>query len=117
MTLARLLATHPERFYPQTWYLGEAFLDTEVPDVVPPLPHYVLMHAMHKPPPDLMLPFAAVLAGLYLAHPTNPMWRRYLWCADTDRQGQRVYVGANGKGFEIHRHLHLTERWGIPVWS
>ena len=116
MTLRDLLIQCPRRFYPQTWYRDEPFLDTEVPDLLPPGPLTVVTHPAHDPPVGAVLPFAAVLAGLYIRHPESPLWSRYLWCADTDAQGQRIYVGSNGKGLEIHRHLHLTDRWGVPIW-
>lgn len=65
------------------------------------------------------LPTAADLAYLYIHSPNDPIWQGYLWCQDTDQSGQRVFIGgtANGKGCEIHRHLDLTERWSVPVWT
>jgi hypothetical protein len=58
------------------------------------------------------------LVDLYLRYPDAECWQGYLWTCDVDRFGQRVYVGglAQGDGFQIHRHLHLNEQWGIPVW-
>lgn len=63
------------------------------------------------------LPSVARLTLLFIADPTNAVWSRYLWCAERDTQGQRIYVGTNGQGLEIHRHLHITSRWGIPTWT
>ena len=63
------------------------------------------------------LPFAATLAGLYARNRHHYIWTRYIWTCDLDRHGQRVYVGDNGRGLEIHRHLHLTDRWGVISWS
>jgi len=110
MTLRELIARFPDRFYAQTWYGGEAFLDREPrpwlgwPDWVDPfLPE---AHPAYT---------AADLAGLWLEDPTRRLWIYYLWTSDLDAQGQRIYVGQNGRGFEIHRHLHLSERWGCPV--
>jgi hypothetical protein len=113
MTLARLIAENSGMFYPQEWFNGEAFLEREPrpwlgwPDRVAPFIVPELGGALEYT--------AADLAALYLEDPTRPLWRRYLWTADKDHLGQRVYVGDNGRGFEIHRHLHLTERWGVPV--
>lgn len=118
MTLRALRVLHPELFHPtQDWFEGEAFMDAPLP-----------LDAHRSPPtsapfvspslltPAITLPTALELALLYVEEPTHPIWRRYLWTDDTDRQGQRVYVGDNGRGLEIHRHLHLTDRWGVPVW-
>lgn len=113
-TLAELIASHPDRFYPQTWYVNEAFLLVRACEVKTPsrvLPSETQFAFMHE------LPSAATLAWLWVQHPDHRMWRRYLWTRDTDAVGQRVYVGQNGKGLEIHRHLHLTTRWGYPVWD
>ena len=115
MTLRDLLRLNPSAFYPQTWYLDEPFLDTDV-GTLPLTPPVEL--ASYPEPPGLWLhePFAAHLAALWIVKPDMPMWSKYLWCADVDSQGQRVYVGQNGHGLEIHRHLHLTSRWVIPTW-
>jgi hypothetical protein len=113
MTLRELRAAHPDRFYPQTWYEGEAFLDAPLP---PEAPTTVPGVFTIVPTEGMRLPLAVELAALYLRFPDHPVWRRYLWCADHDAHGQRVYVGDNGRGFEIHRHLHLTSRWGVPTW-
>jgi hypothetical protein len=111
MTLHEMVTRHPDCFYQQAWYYGEPFMGAEPrpwlgwpSDVSPFLPGQV----------DLAYT-AADLAALWLEDPTRALWDRYLWTSDTDAQGQRVYVGSNGKGLEIHRHLHLTDRWGVPV--
>jgi hypothetical protein len=57
---------------------------------------------------------AADLAALWLEDPTRDLWARYLWTGSFDHLMQRVYVGVNDGLLEIHRHLHLTERWGVP---
>jgi hypothetical protein len=64
------------------------------------------------------LPSAAALATIYAQHPSCPHFAGWLWTRDTDRQGQRVYVGGTrfGKGFQVHRHLHLTDDWGVALW-
>lgn len=114
MTLRELIAAHPDRFYPQTWYAGEVFMDIPLPLNAPTNPQPSIWTIV--PTPGMALPLAVELAALYVAHPDSSIWRRYLWCADIDALGQRVYVGDNGHGLEIHRHIHLTERFGIPVW-
>ena len=114
-TLRQLIREHPDRFYAQTWYRHESFLDTPVP--LHPLitaPHY---HATQDflPPRDVPLPLAGRLALAYLHTPHLVMWGKYCWCADMDQYGQRVYIGTNGHGFEIHRHIHLTSRFVTPT--
>lgn len=115
MTLREIRAAYPHLFYPQDWFDGEAFMDVPLPLDAPTDPQPGIWTIV--PTPGMALPLAVELAALYVAHPTADLWRRYLWCADKDSQGQRVYVGDNGKGLEIHRHIHLTERFGIPVWT
>lgn len=115
MTLRELLETYPDRFYPQTWYVDEPFMDVDAPSAVR-LPGF-----LETPSPNGQeLPRATMLAQLYLLYPHEDIWTHYLWCKDTDRMGQRVYVGGvsplNGHRFEIHRHLHLTSRWGVATW-
>jgi hypothetical protein len=116
MTLRAVVASDPARFYPQTWYDREPFMDRDA---------YWLMTALERaaPPfshhgrPDVP---AAALAWSYLRFPYDAVWQRYFWTSDADAKGQRVYVGgvseANGCRFEIHRHLHLTDQWGYAVW-
>lgn len=115
MTLRELLAAHPGRFYPQTWYAEEAFLDFDAATPIR-LPDFV-----EAPCPNGHdLPRAALLAQLWIVYPQATIWQQYLWCKDTDHRKQRVYVGGvsaeNGYRFEIHRHLHITPRWGVATW-
>jgi hypothetical protein len=110
MTLRELRAAHPALFHPnQDWFADEQFLDL-TPRLIP-WPTDVWATGTIEPRTT-----AADLAGMYLTDPTHPMWQRYLWTCDHDRHGQRVYVGDNGHGFEIHRHIHLTDRFGVPAW-
>ena len=123
-TLRQLRQDHPHLFYPQTWYDQEAFLETPGPDVFPgfpsgfqSLPADVARWPGEVPDFGIALPLAVTVASLYVADPLNPVWQYYLWCADVDHLGQRIYVGDNGQGLEIHRHLHVTDRWGILTWD
>ena len=111
MTLRELIAAHPAMFYRQSWFEGEAFVEREATDL--PMPSGVATSDSGL----LAVASAATLAALYVRDPSHPCWKRYLWTTDLDRYGQRVYVGDNGLGFEIHRHIHLTERFGVPVWA
>lgn len=111
MTLREIIAAHPNLFYPQTWYEGEPFMDIDHPPVVPPKDY-----RRHQSGEGADLPFAASLAWAYVRSPELDIWRQYLWCADLDSEGHRIYMGSNGKGMEIHRHLRITERWGVALW-
>lgn len=119
LTLRRLKALHPAAFHFQTWYEAEPFFDTPLPPGTVRTPPTSLLTGVDPERwPDL--PLAVQLAQAFLDYPSDLIWTRYLWCADQDRQGQRIYVGGatadNGRRFEIHRHLALNERWGVPLW-
>jgi hypothetical protein len=120
MTIRELLVQHPALFYPQAWYLEEAFVDAPMLEGWPAYPPAEMQY--RGIPPEVILwdfcdqPPAVVLCNQYVAYPRHPAWNGYIWTADKDAQGQRVYVGSNGRGLEIHRHLHITNRWGVPRW-
>jgi hypothetical protein len=113
VTLRDLIAAHPGLFYRQDWYRGEPFVERQA--IPLPVPDRVLTTPDATNAPLLMS--AASLCALYVTVPDSPIWGRYLWTADRDSKGQRVYVGSNGHGLEIHRHIHLTERFGVPLWT
>lgn len=112
MTLRDLLREYPAMFYPQTWYADEPWLDTVI-DTTQPMPTTWVHTGAVTKDPVTYLPTAGQFAWHYVQDPTHIIWQMYLWCAECDAQRQRVYVGTNGHGFEIHRHLHLTSRFGI----
>lgn len=116
MTLRGILSSHPREFLSQTWYAGEAFLDYEGPPVPSSTRSPIRVDTRH--PPTHAVLHAVTLAELYLREPDNRVWHSYMWTADMDSQGQRVYVGgvSNTGKFEVHRHIHLTERFGVPTW-
>jgi hypothetical protein len=119
-TIRRLLAAFPALFYRQSWYENELFIDETLPATTHGQPPHLarsLPYLPHTPAAELVP--AVELVWLYVRYPGAQIWNGYLWTASTDHAGQRVYVGGmqNGNGFEIHRHLHLTERWGIPTWE
>jgi hypothetical protein len=110
---------HPTMFCPgQVWYESETFAHLALPPVIGLPTHLVRSPALPADFVDDLLTDAVLLVALYLAYPHDAIFHGYLWTADTDSLGQRVYVGgtANGRGLEIHRHLHLDHRWSVPVW-
>ena len=117
MTLADVLSTAPSLFYPQTWYRGEAFLETDVP-LIAALPK--LTKPGYTPiPGNPTLPSVAELVAAYLVDPTSPVWAFFVWTRDVDRHGNAIYVGGVGHddvlGLQIHRHLRITDRWRVPA--
>lgn len=108
---------HPDLFAPQSWYDNEPFAHLSLAPIIG-LPTHVTRCPNPAEYVDDLLTDAVLLVGLYLQYPRDPLFADYLWCADTDAEGQRVYIGgtANGRGLEIHRHLHLTDRWRVPLW-
>lgn len=111
VTLAQIIGNHPDLFYRQQWFLGEAFMYVDAEQV-----SHMPQFWPAEPNSVKKLPSAATLALLYVKHPNDPLWNNYLWTSDKDHRGQRVYMGCNGQGMEIHRHIHLTERFGVAVW-
>lgn len=111
MNLHELIDEYPHLFYRQEWYRSELFMYRQC--AARDMPAAKVQGDARESDAT-----AVELAALYVESTTHPIFRDYLWTSDMDQQGQRVYVGgtANGKGFEIHRHLRLTERWGIPIW-
>jgi hypothetical protein len=115
MTLRELRAAYPHLFHPnQDWFEGEAFMDRPSHWCVA-VPTSVVTTAL--PGEFAKLQTAVNLANAYVMWPDLPIWSRYLWTADTDHLGQRIYMGVNNGLMEIHRHIHLTERFGVPTWS
>lgn len=111
MTLRDLIRDNSALFYRQTWYAGEAFMQNEV-NASLAMPSGVVIDDARKAPET-----AANLAYLYVQDPFAPIWRRYLWTSDKDSHGQQVFMGVNNGQMEIHRHLFLTERFGVPIWQ
>lgn len=115
MTLCEMIRRYPDAFHRQEWYCGELFMDASPRTWIGWPTRIVDTPPTGRPVDELGPAFtAADLAALWLEDQTRDLWNRYLWTADVDHLGQRVYVGVNDGLFEIHRHLHLTERWGVP---
>jgi hypothetical protein len=112
-----MVDANPGMFCPQDWYLGEAFAHLALSPIIG-LPTHVVRLEDVNAIADEVLTDAVLLVGLYLQYPREPIFADYLWTADADAEGHRVYIGgtANGRGLEIHRHLHLTDRWRVPLW-
>lgn len=112
LNLRELQENHSKRFYRQSWYADEPFMERHIH--VPPRPPE-FSSAMD--PRGLSLPSAVALTWAFVLDPEHPVWDHWFWTADTDTEGQRVYVGRRNGLWEIHRHLAITSRWGVAVWA
>jgi hypothetical protein len=118
-TLREIIASHPDLFHPnQTWYQGEAFLNRKAqPIETPAFSQWSFPYLF--PQQQSQRVSAASLAWAYVRDPNAEIWDKYIWCDDLDSQAQRVYVGgkSNTGKLEIHRHLSIDSRWGLPQWA
>lgn len=123
MTLREIIDSHHKLFYQNgydgtAWFDSQKFVDEECGGLAT-LPDTI--ETMHDPGMAIFLPHAATLALLYVGQPENDIWKRFMWTCDFDDDGQRVYVGGVGvfgcMGFQVHRHLRITDLWGVPVWA
>jgi hypothetical protein len=121
VNLYRLRLIHAPLFHPhQDWFAAEPFM-------LDPMAHELATAPVGRACAGILptadeaatLPRAVDLAATYVMDSRNPIWQDYFWTSTVDRHGQRVYVGGarNGLGFEIHRHIHITERFGVPVFG
>jgi len=113
MTFNDLIAAHPELFYAPyvAWYEREKFMDEEPVRELSPF-----LRLSDVPPSDVVQRIYAVeLAALYVKHPDATVWGGFIWTDDTDRWGNRVYVGGVGmygiNAFQIHRDLRPFAQW------
>lgn len=116
MTILDLISAHPMLFRTdQTWYHGEAFTTLDLPPLAR-MPRKIIARKAVSPDDADELTDAVLLLELYTRYPNDAIWNRYLWCADVDSHGQRIFIGKNNGVMEIHRHLHITPRFGVPIW-
>lgn len=122
MNLLELREAYPDLFYAQQWFIREPFMRVLPDPYRSAFPPKGIIRVGKVPPligNPHKLPAAVDLAHAFVSRPTDPIWQHWFWCSDTDSLGQRIYVGgateSNGHRFEIHRHLHVTERWGEAV--
>ncbi len=117
MKLINVVDANPALFYEQGWWREQEFAHADntglltIPELVGP-----------GVDPELagFLPHASTLAMLYVSNPDHSTWRNFLWTADKDYHGNRVYVGGVGEfgieQFQVHRALDYTNLCAIPVW-
>lgn len=109
--------------YNQDWYLNEKFMNLYLNTQWYLIKKDVFEESRAVMPCDLIhrgINFPpAILCGYtffayYFAHNEYLWWNDFVWCSDTDHNGDRIYVGkyhdidgVNKNGFSIHRHLAL----------
>lgn len=114
--------------YNQDWYMKEDFMDLKLADRWYLIKKEVFEDTRAVMPGDLTkqgLNFPpAILCGYtffayYYARNEYLWWHDFVWCCDTDHNGDRIYVGkyhdidgVNKNGFSIHRHLALRPCYG-----
>lgn len=114
--------------YNQDWYMKEDFMDLPLEDRWYLIKKEVFEESRAVMPGDLTqlgLNFPpAILCcytffAYYYVHNEYLWWHDFVWCSDTDHNGDRIYVGkyhdidgVNKNGFSIHRHLALRPCYG-----
>lgn len=115
-------------FYNQDWYLAETFIDEPLPLGWYLIKKDVFEDTRAEQPVDILskgikFPSAILCTytffAYYFARKEYLWWHDFVWCSDTDHNGDRIYVGkyhdvdgVNKNGFSIHRHLALRHCYG-----
>lgn len=109
-------------FYNQDWYEKESFVDVPMDSGWYLIRKNVYEESRTVQPQELLrrYSFPSAISCTYafftawLALGTKLWYHDFVWCRDTDHNGDRVYVGkyhdidgVNKNGFSIHRHLAL----------
>jgi len=109
-------------FYNQDWYDNEDFVDVPMKDSWYLIRKTVYEDSRAKPPQELIqkYTFPSAISCVYafftawLTLDIKLWYHDFVWCSDTDHNGDRIYVGkyndvdgVNKNGFSIHRHLAL----------
>jgi len=113
-------------FYNQDWYLNEDFISTTLPLKWNLLSKRIVNESRGINPLELpdkvRFPSAVLCAFTFFVIwflREKVLWENdYVWCSDTDHNGDRIYVGSyfsinNRNGFEIHRHLSIKKTYGV----
>lgn len=114
-------------FYNQDWYENEGFIDMPLIDGWYLIRKTVYEDSRAMQPHELMKTYSfpsavrCVYAFFTSWYTLNVrLWEHdFVWCSDTDHNGDRIYVGKyhdvdgiNKNGFSIHRHLALRQCYG-----
>lgn len=114
-------------FYNQDWYDKESFIDIPMKEEWFLIRKNVYEESRAVQPTELMKEhrFPSAICCVYaflvswLSRGMKLWMHDFVWCSDTDHNGDRVYVGkyhdidgVNKNGFSIHRHLALRSCYG-----
>ncbi len=129
--LQRYFGKNPEImepcFYNQDWYDNEKFIELPMTDGWFFIRKTVFEDSRAVQPQELekkySFPSAVCCAYAFfmawLALDIKLWYYDFVWCSDTDHNGDRIYVGKyhdidgiNRNGFSIHRHLALRPCYG-----
>ncbi len=114
-------------FYNQDWYDKEQFIDNVMENKWFFIRKRVYTESRSVQPDELMMTyvFPSAISCTYaffvswLSRGTTLWAEDFVWCRDTDHNGDRIYVGkyrdidgVNKNGFSIHRHLSLRPCYG-----
>ena len=114
-------------FYNQDWYDKESFIDVPIQTGWYLVRKRVFEDSRAVQPDELIKKHEFPLAitcvySFFLAWELRniKLWYHdFIWCKDTDHNGDRIYVGKyhdidgiNRNGFSIHRHLSLRPCYG-----
>ena len=132
LSLRAYFGLDPDRsepcFYNQDWYMKETFMTRPLTDQWYMLRRSVFEGSRAKSPElagkDYKLPSAVECAYVFFINcfcTGEYLWEHdFVWCDDTDHNGDRIYVGKyhdvtgiNKNGFSIHRHLALRQWYGF----
>ena len=115
-------------FYNQDWYVNEYFARENLGFRWYLIAKKVLDQSRGKNPEsitDVVFPSAVLLTYVFFVYyfysGGETLWEDdFLWCGDTDHNGDRIYVGRysdpaciNKNGWNIHRHLKIRDCYGI----
>lgn len=114
-------------FYNQDWYEKEQFIDIFLNNEWFFIRKNVYEDSRAVQPNELMNKYSFPMAvkcvySFFVAWLTIDLklwYHDFIWCCDTDHNGDRIYVGkyhdvdgVNKNGFSIHRHLALRPCYG-----
>lgn len=111
-------------FYNQDWYDKESFMDMPMKDGWYLIRKNAYEESRAVQPQELIKKyrFPTAIACTYtffvawMSLGVRLWYHDFIWCSDTDHNGDRIYVGkyhdvdgVNRNGFSIHRHLALRQ--------
>lgn len=129
--LIKIFGKDPDKkepcFYNQDWYNKEDFIDVSLRKEWFFIRKKVVEGSRAVQPEELIkkYEFPSAIRCTYaffvvwLSRGDKLWYHDFVWCSDTDHNGDRIYVGkyhdvdgVNKNGFSIHRHLSLRSCYG-----